>query len=158
MPVSGHPPFSQINRFRPPPGYLIRSAHYAGEMNLTPKALSLLAIVVSGAAAVASLARIPVLAERFGVLSWGRDFYLLTWLPYVVLALLAILFRGTVTGGTISLIGALVLGGFGIYCMYTAQDALTISFLSFLLLIGCGVILLAQLVRAAAMKGNHPRA
>ena len=126
-------------------------------MNLTPKTLSLLAVAVSTTAAVAALVSLPVLADRFS-LTWAGDAYLLTPLPYIVLAILAIIFRRTVAGAAISLIGALVLGGLGVYGMYATPDAMGIGFLPFVLLIGCGVILLAQLVRRAVMQGKHRRA
>jgi len=125
--------------------------------NLTPKTLSLLAVAASAVAAVTSLVSLPVLAERFG-LTWGGKFYLLTPLPYIVLAILAIIFRSTVAGAAISLIGALVLGALGVYGMYATTDAMGIGILPFALLIGCGVILLAQLVRGAIMLGKQRRA
>ena len=126
-------------------------------MNLTPKTLSLLAVAASATAAVASLVSLPVLADKFG-LTWADDAYLITPLPYIVLAILAIIFRSTVAGAAISLIGALVLGGLGVLGMHATPDAMGIGFLPFVLLIGCGVILLAQLVRRAIMQGKHRRA
>lgn len=119
--------------------------------------MSLLAVAASAAAAAASLVSLPVLADRFS-LTWRGEFYLLTPLPYIVLAILAIIFRSTVAGAAISLIGALVLGGLGVYGMYATPDAMGIGFLPFVLLIGCGVILLAQWVRRAIMLGKHRRA
>ena len=88
----------------------------------------------------------------------GGEFYLLTPLPYIVLIILVIIFRSTVADAAISLIGALVLGGLGIYEMYSAPDAMGIEILPFVLLIGCGVILLAQFVRRATMLGKNQRA
>ncbi len=119
-------------------------------MKSTPKTLSLLAVAASATAAVASLVSLPVLADQFS-LTWAGDAYLLTPLPYIVLAVLAIIFRSTVGGAAISLIGALVLGGLGVYGMYATTEAMGIALLPLVLLIGCVVILLAQLVRRAVI-------
>jgi len=119
-------------------------------MKSTPKTLSLLAVAASATAAVASLVSLPVLADQFS-LTWAGDAYLLTPLPYIVLAVLAIIFRSTVGGAAILLIGALVLGGLGVYGMYATTEAMGIALLPLVLLIGCVVILLAQLVRRAVI-------
>ena len=72
--------------------------------------------------------------------------YPMTLVPYVVLVILAIVFRRTVPGATISLLGALALGGFGVFTTYTAKDEMTIALLPYVLLAGSGLLLLAQLV------------
>jgi hypothetical protein len=123
---------------------------------MSPKALLALTVAISAASAVAVLAGLPVLAERFS-LTWGGEFYLWTPLPYVVLVILAIVFGKTAPGATISLSGALVLCGFGVFVTFTTRDAMGIAMLPFVLLVGCAVVLLAQLARWAVTRGMHGR-
>ena len=53
----------------------------------------------------------------------------------------------------ISLIAAVVLGGWGMYWSYVWRDAIEVALLPYTLLAGCGVVLLAQLIRWAIMRG-----
>ena len=120
-------------------------------MNHISKSLFVLAVASSLTAAVVTLVSLPVLADRFS-LTWGGEFYLLTPLPYVVLLIQSIVFRGTTFGATVSLIGALLLGGVGICVTYTAKDAMSIAMLPFTLCAGCGVVVVTQLVRWAITR------
>ena len=124
-------------------------------MNLTPKTLSLLAVAASAAAGVATLVWLPVVVDQFTITGYRPDGYRWAPLPYIVLAILAIVFRRTCVGAAISLIGALVLGGLGVYAkLYVAPDAYTVLFLPYILLTGCGVVLFAQWVRWTVMQGT----
>jgi len=125
-------------------------------MNLTLKTLLALTVVISAAAAVATLVSLPSQADRFS-LTCGWEDCLWVTLPYVVLMILAIVFRKTVAGATISLIGALMIGGFGVFAMYNTPDAMGIGLVPFFLIAGCGVLLLAQLVRWARIRRTNRR-
>ena len=125
-------------------------------MNLIPKILLALTAAVSAAAAVATLMILPSQAVRFSLI-WGWEDYLWVTLPYVVLMILAIVFRKTVAGATISLIGALLIGVFGVFGTYSTPDALGIGLVPLFLFAGCGVVLLVQLVRSASKRGTHCR-
>ena len=125
-------------------------------MNLIPKILLALTAAISAAAAVATLVSLPLQADRFR-LSWGVDTYVWTTLPYVALLILAAAFRKTVPGAMISLIGALMIGGFGVFATYNTRDAMGIGLAPFVLFAGCGVVLLVQLVRWARMRHTNRR-
>jgi hypothetical protein len=75
--------------------------------------------------------------------------------PYVALVILALVFRKTLSGAVTSLIGAAVLGGWGVYWSYGWRDAMELALLPYTLLAGCGVLLLAQLIRWAIMRGGR---
>jgi hypothetical protein len=123
-------------------------------MSLTAKTLLALTVAVSAAAAVATLASLPSLAERFR-LTWGWGDYLWVALPYALLMILAIVFRQTDAGAGISLIGALLIGGLGVFAMYNTLDAMGVGFIPLYLFACCGLVLLAQLVRWVRMRHTH---
>ncbi len=83
-------------------------------MNLAQKTLLAVTVAVSVAAVVATL------MIRFDA---GGGQYLWAQLPYVLIVILAIVFRKTVAGATISLIGAVIIGGFGVYVWHTMHLA-----------------------------------
>jgi hypothetical protein len=126
-------------------------------MKHAPKALTAGAVALAVAAAIATVVSLPSRANRFD-LTWGSEMYVLAPLPYVALVILGFAFGRTVPGATISLVGTLVLSGFGVYWSYGAEDAISVVLLPFTLLAGCGVLLLVQLIRRAVMRGARPRA
>lgn len=115
-------------------------------MTHTQHVLTVAAVGVSLAAAIATLAGLSSQARHFD-LTWGGDAYALTPLPYVVLVVIALIFGRTVAGATISLTGAAVLATWGVYSFYSMEDAIGILLLPFALLGGCGLVLVAQLIR-----------
>jgi len=126
-----------------------------GEMPLTLKTLLALTVSISAAAAVATLVGIVFQADRFSLTTgWDSDVFPWPVWPYVVLVILTIIFRKTVTGATISLIGALMIGGYGVFATYTADNAKDIGFTPLVLFAGCVVMLLAQLVRWGASRSS----
>lgn len=114
--------------------------------NQTARTLMWFALVASAVAAVATLVKIS--APEYSRI-FGPNQYLIQALPYVLLIILGIVFGGTVSGATISLIAALVLGGFGTFVIYTAGGEIDdIGILVPIVLFpGCGLVLLVHLVR-----------
>ncbi len=117
-------------------------------MNLAQKTLLAVTVAVSVAAVVATL------TIRFDA---GGGQYLWAQLPYVLIVILAIVFRKTVAGATISLIGAVIIGGFGVYAWHTMPLADAVFAPPFLSVVGCGTVLLLQLVRWVWMRPAQRR-
>ena len=93
-------------------------------MNLKLKTLLALTIAIYAAAAVATLVGVVFQADRFSLTTgWDSDVFPWPVWPYVVLVILAIIFRKTVQGATISLISSLMIGGYGVFRTYTAASA-----------------------------------
>jgi hypothetical protein len=122
----------------------------------TPRVLTAVALVVAVAAAIGSLVSVPGQANRFSIRA--SELYLEAPLPYVALVILALVFRTTLPGAMISLIGALVLGAWGVYWSYGARDGIEAAMLPFVLLAGCGIVLLAQMIRWAMMRRARQQA
>ena len=93
---------------------------------------------------------LALIFTRFRVLSsiyvrtFGPEQFWLQALPYVLLATIAIAFRRTVSGAVISLFASIILSVFGIQLLYTANQ---IWLGPFLLILGCVVLLCAQMIR-----------
>ena len=122
-------------------------------MNLTSKTLLALTVAISAASAVATLVGVVFQADRFSLTTgWDSDVFPWPVWPYVFLVILAIIFRKTVPGATISLIGSLMIGSCGVARTYTAANAKDIGFTPLVLFVGCVVMLLAQLVRWGVMR------
>jgi hypothetical protein len=124
-----------------------------GQVKDAPKAVTAGAVAVAVGAAIATL--VILLSLRAPDPAMGYAPYLLGPLPYVALIILALVFRRTFPGAVISLIGALVLGGWGVYWTYGWRDAIELALLPLVLFAGCGVLLLVQLIRWAVMRGRH---
>jgi hypothetical protein len=117
-------------------------------VNLTSKILLVLTVAISATAAVATLVGVMFQADRFSLTTgWDSDIFPWPVWPYMLLVILAIIFRKTVPGATISLIGALMIGVYGVFRTYTAANAKDIGFTPLVLFAGCVVMLLAQLIR-----------
>ena len=128
-------------------------------MNLTSKILLALTVAISATAAVATVVGIVFQVDKFSLTTgWDSDVFPWPVWPYVALVILAIIFRKTVPGTTISLIGALMIGVYGVFRTYTAANAKDIGFTPLVLFAGCMVVLLAQLVRWAVMWRADRRA
>jgi len=128
-------------------------------MNLTSKTLLALTVAIYATAAVATLVGIVFQVDRFSLTTgWDSDVFPWPVWPYVALVVLAIIFKKTVLGATISLVGALMIGGYGVFETYTAANAKDIGFTPLVLFAGCVVMLLAQLVCWGVMWCAHRRA
>jgi hypothetical protein len=122
-------------------------------MNHAPKALTAAAVAVAVGAAIATL--VILLSLRTPDPTMGYEPYVEVPVPYVALVILALVFRRTLPGAVIALIGTLVLSGWGVYWSYNWRDAIELAFLPYTLLAGCGVVVLAQLLRWAVMRGTR---
>ena len=81
---------------------------------------------------------------------FGPGQYLYQAFPYLLLIILAIACGRSVLAANISLIGSLLIGGCGVFLIYSAGGEIdTIAFTPFILVAGFFVVLLAQFVRLA---------
>ena len=127
-------------------------------MNLTSKTLLALTVAISATAAVATVVGIVFQVDKFSLTTgWDSDVFPWPVWPYVVLVILAVVFRKTVPGATISLLGTLMIGGYGVFRTYTAAYAKDIGFTPLVLFAGCVVMLLTQLVCILLNSGVHNR-
>ena len=78
------------------------------------------------------------------VQTFGPEQFWLQALPNVLFATIAIAFRRTVSGAVISLFASIILSVFGLQLLYTANQ---IWLGPFLVMLGCGVLLCAQMIR-----------
>jgi len=122
-------------------------------MNRFAQILVGLALSASALSAFFALVSLQTSSERLSV-NWGGLFYLVSPLPYVVAAILAVSFRRNIKEVVISLAGSVAIGPLGVYVMRTAEDALTVQFGWFLSVLGCIVILLIQLFGRAGGRGK----
>jgi hypothetical protein len=124
-------------------------------MDLLQKVLLAITAAVCTTAAVTTLVSLPSQAERFH-LTWGAGDYVWVVVPHVVMMILAISFRKTLVGAMISLTGAVIVGAGGHVLTYSNRDAIGVGLAPFILLAGCGVVLLLQLARWALMRRSRP--
>ena len=105
-----------------------------------------LAVALAASVAAATATMIRVSTYPF----FGPSQYLIQAFPYLLLIVLAIACRRSVLGANISLIGSLLIGGCGVFLIYSAGGEIdTIAFTPFILVAGFFVVLLAQFVRLA---------
>jgi hypothetical protein len=120
-------------------------------MKQATKTFTAVAAAVAVGAAIATL--VILLGLRAPDPSMGYEPYVMAPMPYLALLILALVFRRTLPGAVISLIGALLLSGWGVYWSYGWRDASELALLPYIMLAGCGTVLLAQLIRWAMMQG-----
>ena len=76
--------------------------------------------------------------------------------PYMLLFGLTILFSRTTSGAMISLIGSVLLSGLGVCLVYSAGKEIDlIGITPVVLTLGCGIILLIQLIRVGRELPNR---